>query len=91
MTIVFGSAEAMAVLRRANNEIGDYVDPPDEKHRQAVAARIWDMLVDTYIDNLSENEAGAIIIEHKWRADMVCGIQGILREEFPNGRTHADH
>jgi hypothetical protein len=65
--------------------IGDYVDPEAEQHRQAVASRIWDMIIETYGDNLCERKDGTIVYQSQWHEKLMYGIQGILREEYPNG------
>lgn len=77
MTIIFGSPEATELVARAISMGMTLV--PDEAAIAKVAERIWVMIMDTYADNLGETSDGSIVIEKRWRDEMIAGIVGILR------------
>jgi hypothetical protein len=43
------------------------------------------MIIETYGDNLCEHDDGTIVYQSQWHEKLMYGIQGILREEYPNG------
>lgn len=47
-----------------------------------IAERVWDMIVDTHIDNLVERTDGTIAYDSLWKRDMMQGIERILAEEM---------
>ena len=77
MAIVFGSPEAVELVAKAK-EMGMAL-APDEATLAIVAERIWDMVMDTYADNLGETSDGSIVLEKRWKDEMIKGIVGILK------------
>lgn len=75
--LVFGSPEAEAVLEQVK-QMGLTV-VPDEDAIRRVAERIWEMIKDTYADNLYVNRNEQIVEEDRWRREMIAGIVGILK------------
>ena len=48
-----------------------------------IAERVWNMIVETYGDNLYERESdSSIVYESRWKRDMIQGIERILAEEM---------
>lgn len=75
--LVFGSPEAEAVLEQVK-QMGLSV-VPDEVAIAQVAARIWELIKDTYVDNLYVNRNEQVVEEDRWHRDMMKGIVGILK------------
>jgi hypothetical protein len=42
--------------------------------------RIWDMIRDTYVDNLYTRDDGTVVCEENWERDALKGIDGIVGE-----------
>ena len=72
MAIVFGSPEAVELVAKAK-EMGMAL-VPDEAALAIVAERIWDMVMDTYVDNVDADSFQSV-----WQKDMVAGIIRILK------------
>jgi hypothetical protein len=47
-----------------------------------VVARIIDVVLDTYGDNLSTREDETIVVESRWKADMEKAVRRIIKEEI---------
>jgi hypothetical protein len=75
--LVFGSPEAEAVLEQVK-QMGLSVVPDEDAIRQ-VAERIWDIVKDTYADNLYVNRNEQIVEVDRWSREMIKGIVGILK------------
>jgi hypothetical protein len=75
--LIFGSPEAEAVLEQVR-QMGLSV-VPDDVAVTKIAGRIWEMVLDTYADNLYVNRKEKVVEQEHWHKEMVQGIVGILK------------
>ncbi len=76
---------ARATLARAEAERKAAADPIVARY----ARRLWDLVLDTYSDNLRENKDGAIVYNSSWQRDML-EVFGRELEEFRKEVADAD-
>lgn len=79
--IVFGIPEAAELVAKAKEETNTgFPQTAVEWDIAIVATRIWDMIIDTYADNMCTRGDGAIEYQSQWQKDMLEGIKRILRK-----------